>query len=73
MCLCSPYSQKGARADVENYRPISLLPKLSLVLEKILFPFIYPKIKDRLNPRQHGFHAKYSTVTQLLIFLMSSI
>ena len=48
---------------------LSKLPKLSLILEKILFLFIYPKIKDRLKPRQHGFRAKHSTVTQLLIFL----
>ena len=53
-----PIHKKGPRADVEKYRPISILPRLSLVLEKILFLFIYPKIKDRLNPRQHGFRAK---------------
>ena len=61
--------KKGPRADVENYRPISILPRLSLVLDKILFLFIYPQIKDRLNPRQHGFRAKHSTVTQLFTFL----
>ena len=63
------FRKKGPRADVENYRPISILPRLSLVLDKILFLFFYPKIKDRLNPRQHGFRAKHSTVTQLLTFL----
>ena len=65
----TPIHKKGPRADVENYRPIAVLPRLSLVLEKILFLFIYPKIKDRLNPRQHIFRAKHSTVTQLLTFL----
>ena len=69
MCLCNPIHKKGPLAEVENYRPISILPRLSLVLEKILFLFIYPKIKDRLNPRQHGFCAKHSTVTKLLTFL----
>ena len=65
----TPIHKKGPRADVEIYRPISILPRLSLVLEKILFLFTYPKIKDRLNPRRHGFRAKHSTVTQLLTFL----
>ena len=65
----TPIHKKGPRADVENYRPISILPRLVLVLETILFLFIYPKIKDRLNPRQHGFRSKHSTVTQLLTFL----
>ena len=65
----TPSRKKGPRADVENYRPISILPRLSLVLEKILFLFTYPKIKDRLNPRQQGIRATHSTVTQLLTFL----
>ena len=54
----TPIHKKGPRADVENYRPISILPRLSSVLEKILFLFIFPKIKDRLNPRQHGHSCK---------------
>ena len=65
----TPIHKKGPRADVENYRPISILPRLSLVLKKILFLFNYPKIKNRLNPRQHGFRSKHSTVTQLFTFL----
>ena len=69
MPILSLFTKKGPRADVENYRPISILPRLSLVLEKILFLLMYPKIKDRLNPRQHGFRAKHSTVTQLFTFL----
>ena len=65
----TPIHKKGPRGDVENYCPISIIPRLSLFLEKILFLFIYPKVKDRLNPIQHGFRAKHSTVTQLLTFL----
>ena len=43
---------------------------LELTLKIIgLFLFIYPKVKDRLNTRQHGFRAKQSTVKQLLTFL----
>ena len=52
--------KKEPPADVENYRPISIRPMLSLVLKKILFLFVHPKIKDLLNPRQHGFRAKDS-------------
>ena len=38
-------------------------------MEKFRFIYIYDNFKDRMNTRQHGFRAKHSTVTQLLIFL----
>ena len=38
--LVTPIHKKGPRADVENYRPISILPRLSLVLEKILSVYL---------------------------------
>ena len=68
----TPIHKKGPRADVENYWPISLLPRLSLVLE-ILFLFIYPKIKNRLNPRLHGFRANILQLPNCTCFCMSYI
>ena len=65
----TPVHKKRPRAEAKNYRPISILPRLSLTSEKILFRFIYPKIKNRLNPRHHGFRAKHSTGTQMLTVL----
>ena len=52
-----------------NYRPISILPKLSLVLERILFDFIYPKVRSKFSSSQFGFMSKKSTVLQLIAFL----
>ena len=51
-----------SRADVENYRPISILPRISLIFERFLFNCIYSKL-------EHGFRSKHSTVTQLIFFL----
>ena len=34
---------KESKNRVENYRPISILPRLSLIFEKILFDFLYSK------------------------------
>ena len=65
----TPVFKKGSRANVENYRPISILPWISLIFEKLLFMYIYGKIKDFLNARQHGFRKKHSTVTQFVLFL----
>ena len=52
-----------------NYRPISILPKLSLVLERILFDFIYPKVPSKISRSQFGFMSKKSTVLHLISFL----
>ena len=49
-----------------NYRPVSILPRLSLVLERILFNFLYPKVRRRLSQAQHGFRKHRFAVTQLL-------
>ena len=49
-----------------NYRSISILPQLPLVLEKILFNFIYNRVRDELSNAQHGFRCRRSTFTQLL-------
>ena len=39
---------------LQNYRPISKLSKLSLVFERLIFNFIYKKIRGKINSRQHG-------------------
>ena len=54
---------------IENYRPISILCKLSLVFERILFDFIYPKVKFLVCKQQHQFMKLWSTVTQMIDYL----
>ena len=65
----TPIHKKESKIRVENYRPISILSRLSLILEKILFEFLYAKVNYKLSSRQHGFRKKHSTITQLLVFL----
>ena len=65
----TPIHKKESKNRVENYRPISILPRLSLILEKILFDFLYSKFHCKLINRQHGFRKERSTITQLLVFL----
>ena len=64
-----PILKSGNPENVENYRPISNLPQLSLILEKIIFRFIYPQIRPLICDQQHGFLKNRSTVTQLLPYL----
>jgi hypothetical protein len=62
----TPIHKKGDKHTANNYRPISLLPVISKVLERCL----YNKIIDFLIPKitnfQHGFLKNRSTTTQLL-------
>lgn len=63
VAVIKPIFKAGDRNLFNNYRPISLLPILSKVLEKILYSFIiaYINEKNLLNPLQFGFRKRHST------------
>ena len=63
------FLKSGPKSDITNYRGISILPRLSLCLEKLLFNFICSNVRHKLSRRQHGFVKKRSTFTQLLEFV----
>ena len=60
-----PVFKKGDKQDVSNYRPISLLPILSKVMERYIYNKIYPVLKPLIHSSQHGFSSHRSTATQL--------
>ena len=61
-----PFTIKGPRSDVENYRTISLLPILSKILEKCVALKLVLSLSKHLHPSQHGFQAGRSCATQLV-------
>ena len=63
-----PQHKGGNEDDVNNYRPISLLPVLSKVLEKIISIQLndYLESNNLLSKSQHGFRSGLSTETALL-------
>ena len=63
----TPLYKSGDIADMNNYRPISVLPSLSKLFEKIVYAQIYEYlIKYKLiHPNQSGFRSKHSCVTAL--------
>jgi hypothetical protein len=61
-----PIFKKGDRSNVKNYRPVSLLPCASKVMERCLFNYLYPFIAPFLHDMQHGFMKHRSCTTQLL-------
>ena len=58
-----PIFKKGKRDLVENYRPISLLPVISKVLERCVLAGLRDHISHLISREQHGFLAGRSCVT----------
>ena len=62
----TPVFKKGDKHDVQNYRPISLLPAVSKIMERCLHDHIYPQVKSHIYNLQHGFVKGRSCTSQLL-------
>ena len=59
----TPIHKKGDNHSVENYRPISLLPSISKLFEKVVYDQIYTYFTNNkyFCPNQHGFRKMHST------------
>ena len=64
----TPLHKKGSREDPGNYRPISVLPVIGKIFEKLingrLIQFL--ETNDALYNHQYGFRKKYSTKLSLI-------
>ena len=67
--VVTPRLKTGSTSDVSNYRPISILPKLSIDYERLTFNFIYYRVCSKIKREQHGVMKIISTVTQLISHL----
>ena len=63
-----PLHKKGSRSFLDNYRPISILPVISKIFEKILYEQLYEYFttNNLLSEQQFGFRRFHSTSTALL-------
>ena len=62
--------KSGDRCDPNNYRPITILPTVSKILEKAVHSQVYNYLLETkfLTPRQFGFRPKLSTEVALVNF-----
>ena len=69
-----PIFKKGSKTDTKNYRPISLLPLISKIIEKVIHDQTqhYLSEKNLLYKYQSGFRSSYST-DSCLSFLSDTI
>ena len=63
-----PLFKGGNREDVNCYRPISLLPALGKLFEKLIFDRVLAYIEkfDILSPHQYGFRKNFGTEYAIL-------
>ena len=69
--MCSqvtPLFKQGERDDLNNYRPISVIPVIAKVLERIVYNQLYAYLTKHnvICKCQSGFRSIHSTVTALL-------
>ena len=64
----TPVHKEGDKAECGNYRPISVIPAVSKILEKILYDQLnsYINKNNIICPQQSGFRQNHSTETALL-------
>ena len=59
----TPVFKGGDSADLSNYRPISVLPCFSKILERLMYNRLYKHLSNSeiLHPKQFGFQKSHST------------
>ena len=65
---CSATAKKDDMSKPSNYRPVSLLPCISKVFEKVVFNHVHHYLRQNslLTPKQSGFTPGDSTINQLI-------
>ena len=63
----TPVHKGGDKDDLNNYRPITVLPTIACVFEKIIYQQLYKYMNDNnlLGEKQYGFRSLHSTATAL--------
>ena len=65
----TPIHKKKDKSDKTNYRPVSILPDISKMYEKLIYNQLYDYFDDILSPSQCGFRKGHSTQHCLLVML----
>ncbi len=68
----NPIFKSGRRSDINNYRPISLLPVVSKIIEKWVVKQLIEHLNNSytaVHPMQFGFRAHHSTETAITMFV----
>ena len=60
--------KNGSKSDLNNYRPVSVIPTVAKIFKKIIYDQLYQNLNENglLNSGQSGFRSLHSTLTALL-------
>ena len=63
----APVFKSGDKEDLNNYRPISVLPTITRIFERLLYNLLYDYLTANklLGDEQHGFRSLHSTAMAL--------
>ena len=64
-----PVHKKEIKSDKVNYSPVSILPILPKIYEKLMHQQLYEHFNSILSPKQCGFHKGYSVQHCLMVML----
>ena len=64
----TPIYKEGTKTNISNYRPISVLPAISKIFEKVVYKQLYQylELNSYLTDNQFGFRANKSTTHAIL-------
>ena len=70
----TPIYKAGDNSDISHYRPISVLPCFSKILERLMYNRLYMYLKENniLYEKQFGFQGQYST-SEAIVQLVDKI
>ena len=68
LALVHPIQKTAKSTDIANYRPISILPTIAKIVERVAYEqlFYYFAAHHLFSSSQHGFRSNHSTDTALL-------
>jgi hypothetical protein len=68
--IITPSHKKGHKNNVANFRPISLLPSFSMIIEKVIYKRLldYLLLNNILTNNQFGFKKNSSTLNAIYKF-----
>ena len=64
-----PIHKKKSKFDIENYRPVSILPVLSKIYERCMFDQMYSYFNQTLSKHQCKFRQGHSAQHSLLLMV----
>ena len=65
----TPAHKKYSKMEKVNYRPVSILPSMAKIFERLLFNQLVIFLEDKLSTLQCGFRKGYSTQHCLIVML----